>query len=103
MAIHELTANAAKYGALSVYGGKVEVSWAYDRRYAPYPEFRLGESGGPPVTHNRSVRDLARGCSRSFCRGRFRPEAALILPPRRVHCELPLPAQSNDAKLRADL
>ncbi|MGA6929481.1 MAG: HWE histidine kinase domain-containing protein, partial [Pseudolabrys sp.] len=28
MAIHELTANAARYGALSVYGGKVEVTWS---------------------------------------------------------------------------
>src|SRR4029434_4268899 len=28
MAVHELTANAAKYGALSVYGGKVEVTWS---------------------------------------------------------------------------
>src|SRR4051812_26087588 len=27
MAIHELTTNAAKYGALSVYGGKVDVRW----------------------------------------------------------------------------
>jgi two-component sensor histidine kinase len=28
VAIHELTANAAKYGALSSYGGKVEVTWS---------------------------------------------------------------------------
>ena len=28
MAIHELTTNAAKYGALSVFGGKVEVTWS---------------------------------------------------------------------------
>ena len=28
MALHELTTNAAKYGSLSVYGGKVDVTWS---------------------------------------------------------------------------
>src|SRR5674476_1262642 len=28
MAVHELTTNAAKYGSLSVYGGKVDVTWS---------------------------------------------------------------------------
>ena len=50
MAIHELTTNAAKYGALSVYGGKVEVTWSVTidatRRTL---KFDWVESGGPPV------------------------------------------------------
>jgi len=50
MAIHELTANAAKFGALSVYGGKVDVSWNVTieatRRIL---RFDWVESGGPPV------------------------------------------------------
>src|SRR6476469_6970557 len=50
MAIHELTTNAAKYGALSVFGGKVEVTWrvtidATRRTLA----FDWIESGGPAV------------------------------------------------------
>ena len=28
MAVHELATNAAKYGSLSVYGGKVDVTWS---------------------------------------------------------------------------
>ncbi len=50
MAIHELTTNAAKYGALSVYGGKVEVTWTLlidaTRQVL---NFSWNESGGPPV------------------------------------------------------
>lgn len=50
MAIHEMTTNAAKYGALSEYGGVVEVTWDIvtegDQR-----KLRLAwvERNGPPV------------------------------------------------------
>jgi PAS domain S-box-containing protein len=50
MALHELTTNAAKYGALSTLGGKVEVSWRRitdaTRRHL---EFDWIETGGPAV------------------------------------------------------
>jgi PAS domain S-box-containing protein len=50
LAMHELTTNAAKFGALSVYGGKVQVTWsetiAADRRQL---DFDWVESGGPAV------------------------------------------------------
>lgn len=48
MAFHELATNAAKYGALSVKGGAVTVSWDY----APDGSFWVEwtETGGPPVT-----------------------------------------------------
>jgi two-component sensor histidine kinase len=50
MAFHELATNAAKYGALSMAGGHVEVSWslvpsAPDQRL----HLRWRECGGPPV------------------------------------------------------
>jgi PAS domain S-box-containing protein len=51
MALHELTTNSAKYGALSTLGGRVDVEWRVvteaDRRRL---EFEWTESGGPPVT-----------------------------------------------------
>ncbi|MEF2549840.1 chemotaxis protein CheB [Aurantimonas sp. A2-1-M11] len=51
MALHELATNAAKYGALTVEKGLVEIAWhlvgeGQDRRLA----LRWTESGGPPVT-----------------------------------------------------
>ena len=50
MAVHELTTNAAKYGALSVYGGKVAVAWTVvidAERHTLNIDWV--ESGGPPV------------------------------------------------------
>ena len=50
LAIHELTTNAIKYGALSVEGGSVSVGWAV-RREAEKRILSLAwrEEGGPPV------------------------------------------------------
>jgi two-component sensor histidine kinase len=50
MALHELTANAARFGALSVPGGYVEVRWNVGEDEGVrklYLEWR--EHGGPPV------------------------------------------------------
>jgi PAS domain S-box-containing protein len=47
VALHELTTNAAKYGALSAGAGRIRVVWARgpDGRFV----FRWTERGGPPV------------------------------------------------------
>jgi two-component sensor histidine kinase len=45
--IHELTTNAAKYGALSVPGGRVRIAW---RVVADRLAVEWTETGGPPVT-----------------------------------------------------
>lgn len=50
MTVHELAVNATKYGALSVEGGRLDVSWEIDQREAPGAlEFRWIERGGPKV------------------------------------------------------
>lgn len=50
LAIHELATNAAKYGALSVEGGSVDVAWWSEMKMGQ-PRLRIHwrESGGPPV------------------------------------------------------
>jgi PAS domain S-box-containing protein len=50
MAIHELTTNAAKHGALSTFGGQVEVRWWIDPDSTPpILHFTWTEYGGPRV------------------------------------------------------
>lgn len=52
MVLHELATNAAKHGALSAPGGRVEVQWSAGRREGEDGLLRLrwAEAGGPPVT-----------------------------------------------------
>jgi len=98
MAIHELTTNAAKYGALSVYGGKVAVRWRVtieaSRRTL---EFEWAESGGPVVGAptrqgfgSRLLDFVLPGQIQAQSRVDYRPEGV------RVQCTLPLPAEPAD-------
>lgn len=48
LALHELATNAAKYGALSVPGGEIFVSWQMVDEHVAEVTWR--ERGGPPVT-----------------------------------------------------
>lgn len=53
LAAHELATNAAKYGSLTRDGGKVRISWGFDKDAAASGEDRFvmtwSESGGPMV------------------------------------------------------
>lgn len=93
MAIHELTVNAAKFGALSVPGGKVEATWRVTieatRRTL---DVDWVESGGPPVTapaHNgfgtRLLEQVLPGQLQARTRIDYRPEGV------HVHYTVPLP------------
>jgi two-component sensor histidine kinase len=51
MAIHELSTNAAKHGALSTFGGQVEVRWRVEPgQEQPMLHFTWTENGGPRVS-----------------------------------------------------
>jgi PAS domain S-box-containing protein len=51
MVLHELVANAAKHGALSAPGGRVDLTWSIGRRAGDDGKLRLrwAEAGGPAV------------------------------------------------------
>ncbi len=71
MAFHELATNAAKYGALSIEAGQVDVRWRADNLGAPScVEIVWRESGGPPVVaparRGFGSRFLERGLAREF-------------------------------------
>lgn len=50
IALHELSTNAAKYGALSNEGGRVTIRWALEDRNERMLVLSWRETGGPPVT-----------------------------------------------------
>ena len=91
MAVHELTTNAAKYGALSLSGGSVEVRWEplqTDGRKILRLEWR--ESGGPEVkvpTRRSFGSRLIEGSIRAELNG----TAQLTYAPEGLRCEMLIP------------
>ena len=56
MALHELTSNAVKYGALSVSAGRVRVIWDVVKEDGKRKlELEWTECGGPPVEGARRI------------------------------------------------
>ena len=92
MSLHELATNAEKYGAFSVPGGLVKISWDVGGTGSD-AEFvlRWTESGGPPVPQDgkpgfgtRIIRDVPKG--------RLRGEVETEYPPRGFRFTLRCPA-----------
>lgn len=95
MTIHELTTNAAKYGALSVYGGKVTVSWVLtiDAKRRTL-NFEWVESGGPPVAEpqrqgfgSRLLDFVLPAQIQAKTRIEYAPQGV------RINCAVPLPPE----------
>lgn len=92
MAMHELATNAAKYGALSAAGGRIEIRWAPGRDANSNPVLRIDwiEQGGPPV-----VKPQQRGFGSRLIEGSIAAElggsARLDYAPEGLRCEIVLP------------
>jgi PAS domain S-box-containing protein len=93
LALHELATNAAKYGALSVANGRVDLAWS-----AEGETFRLAwrESHGPPVSRpvqsGFGDRLIRRGLA-----AELRGEVTLDFLPTGVVCEVTAPLSSLTA------
>jgi two-component sensor histidine kinase len=93
---HELTTNAAKYGALSVPGGQIEIRWqpvAAEGGARPMLRIEWIERGGPPVVppKNRSFGSkLIEGSVAAEHGG----SARMAFEPAGLRCEIVIPLEA---------
>src|SRR6266851_1803754 len=87
LALHELSTNAAKYGALSVMAGRVEVAWELEPVRLV---LRWTESGGPSIQPPASPGFGIRMISASIER-QLEGEATFDWRPDGLHCTLSVP------------
>ncbi|MGU3666515.1 sensor histidine kinase [Methylobacterium sp. A49B] len=97
MTIHELTTNAAKYGALAAEGGRIDITWHVATTDRPTRTLALEwrESGGPPVTAPQrrgfGTRLISSGISRELG-----GTVDLSFPTEGVRCTLAVPLDEPD-------
>ena len=102
MAVHELTTNAAKYGALSVSSGRIEIHWQPVRGDNGRPMLRIDwvEQCGPSVTAPEQ-----RGFGSKLIEGSIAAElggtAHLAFEPQGLRCEIVIPMEAAAVDIRA--
>ncbi|MFZ0852859.1 MAG: PAS domain S-box protein, partial [Hyphomicrobiaceae bacterium] len=91
--LHELTTNAAKYGALSKREGRVSVRWhCAPNRHAPGPlTIEWLETGGPPVKAP-SNSGYGRSVITELVSYELGGTARLLFSPEGIRCRLNIPA-----------
>ncbi len=90
MACHELATNAAKYGALAVPGGRVEVSWQSDGQPPAWLLLRWQEANGPSVRPPASA-GFGSTMIEQVVALEFQGEVRLAFPPEGLCCTMRLP------------
>jgi PAS domain S-box-containing protein len=91
MAIHELTTNAFKYGALSVPGGSISILWGIETKDSSR-QLRLSwiESGGPAVAQPRR-QGFGSRLLRHMLGGQFNGEVEMSFKPGGLHFSVSIP------------
>jgi PAS domain S-box-containing protein len=103
MAVHELTTNAAKYGALSAPSGRIEIQWQPIRADNSRPVLRIDwlERGGPPVADPGQ-----RGFGSKLIEGSIAAElggtARLTFESEGLHCQIAVPLENAVVNFRAE-
>jgi two-component system, chemotaxis family, CheB/CheR fusion protein len=94
LAIHELSTNAAKYGALSVTDGRVDVTWSMTGDHPHRLEISWQEQGGPKTdglgTAGFGTELIERGI-----RFELQGEAKLEVVNGGLHCRIAIPANPH--------
>ena len=92
MVFHELAANAARHGALSRPGGRVQVSWRLRRTDDEPPALALSwrEVGGPRVARPLSTGFGARMVERTI-EGEMEGQCDVRFLPKGVRCDIVMP------------
>ncbi|HTU65642.1 MAG TPA: PAS domain-containing protein [Steroidobacteraceae bacterium] len=103
MVVHELATNALKYGALSVAGGKIAVTWnAVQKEGGDWLVFDWRETGAP---HHASPPDKPRrrGFGTELIEGRISYElggrGSVDFGPAEAHCQLEFPLTAGSSVL----
>lgn len=91
LVIHELSTNAAKYGALSVPGGRVNISWKIVGDSPPCLELIWSEQGGPTIAE-LSRRGFGTELIERGIRFEFEGEAKLEAVDGSLQCRMMIPA-----------
>ena len=91
LAVHELTTNAAKYGSLSVPGGRLDIRWTTESGEGT-TRLRIlwQENGGPPVTLPKHRGFGTKLIEMSLVRG-LGAQVERVFDPSGVRCEITLP------------
>ena len=96
LALHELSTNAAKYGALSNGSGKVSVSWTITPQGNNHKlKFKWQESGGPPV-----VAPTVHGFGTTLIKSTF-PNARTEYADEGLSCEIDIPIGEDEVPVPA--
>jgi two-component sensor histidine kinase len=92
LALHELAANAARFGAFSADAGRVAIAW--ERMQSPRDEALVldwREEGGPPVKVRRKRGFGAAAIERNLALA-LEADVSLDFDPAGVHCRIVIPA-----------
>jgi PAS domain S-box-containing protein len=94
MVLHELTTNAAKYGALSNRTGRVSVRWFWPQNGIPYQRLSIDwrETDGPPVSAP-SASGYGTSIIRELIPFELGGNAELVFAAEGIRCRLEVPAR----------
>jgi two-component sensor histidine kinase len=99
MAFHELTTNAAKYGALSAPAGRIEISWQVTAQGNHPPRLQIDwvEQGGPAVKEP-SQRGFGSRLIEGSIAGELHGGARMTFAPEGLRCEIVVPLDTATAE-----